>query len=127
MKKYESYEELANAAEALTPGYIDNNQMVLSLMTQNMPTDTTPAKELPPGKYRFVEMPSDGISYKVAAVRVDDNSNKATYIADMFRNKEEAAMKLNQLKNVCDWDGVDPSRMIHIETSKPQDAYENLD
>ena len=93
----------------------------------NMPSDATFAKELPPGRYRFVEMPSDGKAYRVAAIRVDDNSNKATYIADPFINKEEAMIKLNQIKGTCGWDGADPSRLIHIETSKPQDAYENLD
>ena len=79
------------------------------------------AAALPPGRYRFMEMPQDRIGYRVAAIDVNDHRNVPTFVFEHFRNKAEAMQKLNETRNLpnCQWTGVDPSRLIHVDDYSP--------
>ena len=87
------------------------------------------AKDLPSdGRYRFVEFPTDGVSYQVVAFDTNTTPEKAYILTDRFVNKRDALIKLNKIKGdlACEWTTPDSSRFVHIEDHQPGAVYEDL-
>lgn len=126
MDTFNNYNELAIANDSAPYIPLHLRDVV---ETDNMsPSIASYAEELGEGMYRFVEMPSDGISYRVAAIDVNDPKNMPAYIFDKFINKKDAMQKLNAARNVpgCKWTGPDASRIIQVEDYKKGAVYEDL-
>ena len=123
----ESLQQSAN--ESMGCGHLDVfNSQNEAIRNMSPVGGSSYADALVAGKYRFVEMPSEGIGYRVAAIEANDPTNKPKFIFDKFRNKTEATLELNKARNLpdCQWAGADPSRMIHIEYYKPGATYEDI-